>query len=245
MSDGSPRSTAILKHRSTSEVHQTGSSLGVPNLKISSVCSPCNPSSQLITLGVPKSATGSITTSVPVSANQVIWPALQLHLLAYNPFSSDSTSWSFLRVVRCDHLYPTAWRYPGCVIASFVPTVDLSGLPTISRNIAAVQAQGNHVGQPGVYPLHRNSGPDESENNRKLSCPKFLKRPPGYSCDEYPFASTSEGGGRMPPIDRYVGYVPVAENNLQGTILAAFYRDQRIIRAFSIGGYGDAFYVLA
>lgn len=52
-------------------------------------------------------------------------------------------------------------------------------------------------------------------------------------------------GGRMPPIDRYVGYVPVAENSLQGTILAAFYRDQRIIRAFSIGGYGDAFYVLA
>lgn len=40
-------------------------------------------------------------------------------------------------------------------------------------------------------------------------------------------------------------YVAVAENSLQGTILAAFYRDQRIIRAFSIGGYGDAFYVLA
>ena len=41
------------------------------------------------------------------------------------------------------------------------------------------------------------------------------------SCDEYPFASTAEGGGNT-----VIAEVPKTENDKQGTMLAAFYRKE-------------------
>src|SRR6202050_4806790 len=104
----------------------------------------------------------------------------------------------------------------------------------------AVQGRGGHYGRPGGgRPLHRNSSQQETDNNRHLVCPKHLKRPPGDQCDEYPFASAWEGGTRLPPIDRYRGWVPKRENSVQGAILKRFYADNRILR----GSPGDAYYV--
>jgi hypothetical protein len=51
------------------------------------------------------------------------------------------------------------------------------------------------------------------------------------SCDEYPFASTQEGGSTS-----RIAWVPLAENNTQGNTLIDFYRKSRVMT-------GDAFYV--
>ncbi len=61
-------------------------------------------------------------------------------------------------------------------------------------------------------------------------CPKGLKRPPNTQCDEYPFASTSKGGTKLPPIDRAREWVPRHENQKQRVILSGFYRNNRILR---------------
>ncbi|PVW04881.1 hypothetical protein DEA06_08975 [Microbacterium sp. Gd 4-13] len=45
----------------------------------------------------------------------------------------------------------------------------------------------------------------------------------GRSLDEYPFASTAQGGSGA-----YVGAVPVAEQSYQGGVLGGFYRSNKI-----------------
>ncbi len=241
----SPSSTNIGLSLSVSDIHSSGSSLGTPNLRISGGCSTCSPSSQVIANSSITAIAGTVTTSVPVSFNQVVHPDLQLHTTSYlSGFSVPGpTSVSLPMVVRCDHLSQLG-NYPGCVIPAFIPEVDLSGLPTISKNIAQVQNRGSHLGQPGSgNPLYRNSGGAEKAYNRQISCPKALKRPTGYECDEYPFASTTMGGGKAAPADRYVGWVPAAENHLQGGLLSTFFSTDRVFPAFTYGGQGDPFYV--
>jgi|SRR5579863_7406902 len=118
----------------------------------------------------------------------------------------------------------------------------MSGLPTIAKNIREVQGRGSHVGRPGgSHPLHRASDAQQVINNRNQVCPKHKKRPPGYQCDEYPFASAWEGGKKLPPIDRIADWVPKKENQRRGMLLSLFYRVNRIMR----GSPGDAFYVRA
>lgn len=155
---------------------------------------------------------------------------------------SNAVEWPILTHIRCDNMYPTSWRKPGCVLPAFIPTVDMSSLPAIAKNIRKVQGRGGHVGKPGGRsPLNRTTSQQEVDDNRKLVCPKHLKRPPGSQCDEYPFASSWQGGKRLPPIDRIIGWVPAHENRRQGAILKNFYKDNRVLR----GSPGDAFYVHA
>ena len=44
-----------------------------------------------------------------------------------------------------------------------------------------------------------------------------------WSCDEYPFASSNQGG-----LGSVIRRVPLVENNRQGGALSAFYRRNRI-----------------
>lgn len=214
-----------------------------PSLTITSQCdSPCRDTSpQILAAGTPQVAEGGAGNEAITPANQVVWPKPTISLYAeYGGDQSSTVSWPIVPPIRCDHMYPTAWRKPGCVFPAFIPAVDMSGLPVIAKNIRAVQGRGGHYGRPGGgRPLHRNSSQQETDNNRHLVCPKHLKRPPGDQCDEYPFASAWEGGTRLPPIDRYRGWVPKRENSVQGAILKRFYADNRILR----GSPGDAYYV--
>jgi hypothetical protein len=69
--------------------------------------------------------------------------------------------------------------------------------------------------------------------NRALACPRtFPKQYPKGSCDEYPFASTSEGGAnsRTEEVDQ-------DEQNCQGGTLSRAYQNQGI-------GEGDGFLVV-
>ena len=170
-------------------------------------------------------------------------PQLVFYQRAYVSGSlSNLFSQPFTRVIRCDHWYPTGWASPGCVFPAYVPSVDISALPTIAKNIRLVQNRGIHIGQPGSgHPLHRNTGVQESNNNRSISCPESVPRPTGYQCDEYPFASSFEGGAAMSPPNRISAWLPAVENSLQGQMLQDFYRTNRLIQ----GSPGDAYYVYA
>jgi len=117
-----------------------------------------------------------------------------------------------------------------CVFGSFRPTVAYSraAIPEISAHIARALA----AGRPGA--LHRaRSG---IAARRRAACPpavvkRFRRARPGGSCDEYPFASTSEGGGGAS-----IANVPAAEQRSQGGLMSGFYSSQRMLD-------GDAFRV--
>jgi Deoxyribonuclease NucA/NucB len=100
--------------------------------------------------------------------------------------------------------------------------VDAKRTPAIAAHIRAAQA----AGKPAI--LHRlvPVPPDR----RPGACRGW--RGPG-SCDEYPFASTYEGG----PGRASIAGVPVWEQRRQGGDLAGFYRRHRL-------GDGDAFVVV-
>jgi hypothetical protein len=208
----------------------------------SAVCDPCQAVTPLVLVGSPAGGTGVGDYIATTEPNKVVWTKLLADMYADAGEVQSNTVSASVKGIRCDHMYPQEWRKPGCVFPAFVPTVDMSGLPAIAESIRKVQGRGIHIGKPGSrHPLHRNSGPQERDNNRRLVCPKGLKRPPNTQCDEYPFASTSEGGTKLPPIDRTREWVPRHENQKQGVILSGFYRNNRILR----GSPGDTFYVQA
>lgn len=87
-------------------------------------------------------------------------------------------------------------------------------LPQIANNIADAQARG----YPDV--LTRTTDRQRINRNRAQACRNFVPQPPlNTSCDEYPFASTYEGGAGAS-----IRAVTVLEQNIQGGILSAFYR---------------------
>ena len=116
-------------------------------------------------------------------------------------------------------------------------TVNFDGqnFPCISYNIATAQT----AGQPVT--LTRTTNTSTIKNNRKLSCGGLAADVtalnntggPGTpaSCDEYPFASTLQGGGGAQAM-----IVPAFENNAQGGVLSGFYQTNQI-------GNGTAFNV--
>ena len=100
--------------------------------------------------------------------------------------------------------------------------VSTKRTPAIAAHIRAAQA----AGKPAI--LHRVS--PMPADRRPGACRGW--RGPG-SCDEYPFASTYEGGlGKAS-----IAGVPLWEQRRQGGDLLAFYRRHRI-------GNGDAFVVV-
>jgi Deoxyribonuclease NucA/NucB len=100
--------------------------------------------------------------------------------------------------------------------------VDAKRTPAIAGHIRAAQAVGKPALLHRVVPVPRDRRPG--------ACRGW--RGPG-SCDEYPFASTYEGG----PGKASIAAVPVREQRRQGGDLLAFYRRHRI-------GNGDAFVVV-
>jgi hypothetical protein len=94
--------------------------------------------------------------------------------------------------------------------------------PAIAVHIRAAQAAGKPAILHRVVPTPRDRRPG--------ACRGW--RGPG-SCDQYPFASTYEGGAGKASI----AGVPVQEQRFQGGDLLAFYRRHRI-------GNGDAFVVV-
>lgn len=92
--------------------------------------------------------------------------------------------------------------------------IDPATMPTIAAGIQKAWANG----QPNV--LHRTTNPLLMWANRVLACGWYAG--PG-SCDEYPFASTYEGG----PFASFT-IVPKQENDIQGGTISWFYISNNI-----------------
>lgn len=89
--------------------------------------------------------------------------------------------------------------------------------PNIAPNIREAQRNG----APSV--LTRDSDPRRVAQRRGRACRNIGERPEGQNCDEYPFATTEEGGEGA-----RVVLVPKRENSSQGGRLGAFYKSNNI-----------------
>ncbi|RFS82444.1 hypothetical protein D0T12_26970 [Actinomadura spongiicola] len=128
--------------------------------------------------------------------------------------------------LRCDDALPADNNTsPGCVVREYTPTLyyPMAGpLPEVARHIAdAVNA-----GAPNA--LERLTDKTLKDKNRAVSCPPSQPRPPGKSCDEYPFASTWQGAatGTNPTSARMID---ATQNELGGSALNTFYRENRVL----------------
>ncbi|WP_433337831.1 NucA/NucB deoxyribonuclease domain-containing protein [Spirillospora sp. CA-294931] len=140
--------------------------------------------------------------------------------------------------VRCDDELGS--QRPGCVLNAVTPTVSMAGLPKIAKNIRGIQTRGGY-GVPGDHQraLHRITRKASITGNRRAVCARKITGPPPkpkMSCDEYPFASTKEGGTALSGMHRGWAWVPIGEQSSQGGILSSFYQDQRVLN-------DDAFWV--
>jgi Deoxyribonuclease NucA/NucB len=155
--------------------------------------------------------TGSLTTSWIYEGDG----------LAFPPLSETTVG------VRCDSIYP-GYRYKaGCANPSFTPTYVLSSskYPDIAKFDKAEIAK-----HPSWSTLTRVS-PAQADKNRKIACKGFKKRSPTDSCDEFPYASTTQGGAEAAQ-----EHVNIHENTSQGNNLGAFYNANRLF-------YGEKFHV--
>lgn len=174
---------------------------------------------------------------------------------------------------RCDTALPGLPTFSGCVFADYVPKWNMdwrpSGVldsnPGYAQVAAHIQAAQNIMGTQKQV-LHR-TDEDRKNTNRKNACAKVrdlnptfdetqAKLLPGtYSCDEYPFASTDEGGmafgpsgtgigspyltssyvasGRVPPLTAQsrLSIAPLLnrQNSIHGSALNSFYLANRIL----------------
>lgn len=157
--------------------------------------------------------------------------------------------------VRCDTAVPGV-STTGCVIPALTPFIQYQGFSEFGAHVTFAQQSG----LPGALfdaPLHRLTDDVLRTKNRTTACPGSYFRPPGKSCDEYPFASTHEGaftgGGQARtwpwclvvltnvPSTGATGYsvcmIDEAENSYAGSLLnSVLYVPMRVIEA-------DAFYV--
>jgi hypothetical protein len=102
--------------------------------------------------------------------------------------------------------------------------MDAAKMPFVTRNISTAW----QAGKPGVLTKDKAAEP---ANRRKVCLPSF-PRPHGGECDEFPFASTRQGGEGAQEHE-----VPSRENRCQGGTLRAKYATAGI-------GDGDDFLVV-
>ena len=154
--------------------------------------------------------------------------------------SLGPTRWKTPLYYRCDDKFKN--RGAGCVFPRFSPTLtSMTTLPHVARNIHLAQQGPGHYGRPGSkHPLHYLADKAKQDANRNAVCgPRVVGKPPkGQSCDEYPFATTYEGGTAVSKANRRVAWVPKEEQDKQGGLLSAFYGANRILDR-------DAFWVKA
>ncbi|GGS08841.1 MULTISPECIES: NucA/NucB deoxyribonuclease domain-containing protein [Streptomyces] len=133
-------------------------------------------------------------------------------------------------VYRCDNYYGTS----GCAIPDSPTGVSLINQPVIADGIRGLRLRGGHYGDPyGGKPLHWMINDKQKNKNRAAVCPKNppadMKRAGRTSCDEYPFASTYEGGTHLPAKERTITWVRKAENDSQGGTITTWRRAYHVM----------------
>ena len=177
--------------------------LGVPHYPVYSEKDPGVTSQGTATV------TGSLSTSWTYTGDGLAFPPLKETTVG----------------VRCDS--QKGYKYPaGCANPSYTSTYVLSSskYPAIAKFDKAQLAK-----HPSWATLTRVS-PTQRDKNRRAAC-KGFHPPKPYSCDEFPYASTSQGGKGAA-----VQKVLLSENKAQGTNLGDFYNANRLF-------YGEKFHV--
>lgn len=147
-------------------------------------------------------------------------------------------------VYRCDNYYgSTRASRSGCAIPEAPTGVSMVGLARIDEGIRKLRSGGGHYGDPnGGKPLHWMINKTQEGKNRAAVCPSTppadMKRAGRTSCDEYPFASTYEGGTQLPAGQREITWVVVNENKAQGGRITAWRGQAHVMDH-------DPFYVIA
>lgn len=128
------------------------------------------------------------------------------------------------RVVRCDN-QSLVNNGTGCIVSSHTPTVnwDRTNAPAINENIRTAIA----AGHPSS--LTRTNSTQAGINRSAACSPSRIAallgpRPAGAECDEYPFASSVQGGASS-----QIKWVPGEENGFQSRWLGSFYQVNRIM----------------
>lgn len=119
-------------------------------------------------------------------------------LTFYDPDGNEAFIDEDIYSLRCDNAVPGI-SYAGCDFNDDVPYIEYKAAtyPTLVQHIQAAQESGLPGGLD-TYPLTRTTDPATRSANRSVACPSTYTRPSGYSCDEYPFASTYEGASAYP-----------------------------------------------
>ncbi|PKV82909.1 NucA/NucB deoxyribonuclease domain-containing protein [Streptomyces sp. TLI_146] len=159
-------------------------------------------------------------------------------LTVFNPAATEQAPpgrMSQAGQVRCDSTPYVSSRAGGCVYPAYTPTYSISVHDPLVDQVAwhilwAQQNLNNAWGVEGVGPaLHRTTSRDVINANRRTACPRSRHRPPGTSCDEYPFASSYEGASRNADYSWHM--VPRDQNSREGgsDYRLKFYRDNRVL----------------
>ena len=206
------------------------------------------------------------TSAAPAGGEKTVQA---LHTLSFNsgipediPYRGEVQS----ARVRCDAA-PKMRNTKGCVIADSVPAWDISetaGLDAYRDHVSLAQLSGlpgfaDNSGD-GETVLTRLIDQDEIDARRRITCGGVTgERTGGRSCDEYPMASTREGGGNGTgaglartfreslcgirddditplsdsPGDRGEGYsvclIPASQNSRAGSLQSWFYTKSRVL----------------
>jgi hypothetical protein len=138
--------------------------------------------------------------------------------------------------VRCDRTTTLGRLSPGCVFAFYTPFFILAltgqGVDEAAQHVQDAQRDlPDHWGsvERGGLPLRRMTDAIRQRANRRLACPPSFPRPPGTSCDEYPFASTYQGAAFV-GVNRVSARAINDDHNLKaGGDLIGFEKQMRLL----------------
>lgn len=142
-------------------------------------------------------------------------------------------------VYRCDNYYGTT----GCAFPDATTAVSMIRQARIAEGIRGLRSRGGRHGDPdGGAPLHWMINDAQKDQNRRAVCsgpvPADMQREGRTSCDEFPFASTYEGGTHLPANQRTITWVNRSENDSQGASITNWRRQFHVMDH-------DPFFVIA
>lgn len=145
------------------------------------------------------------TLSAPVGAGAISRSNGFAEFTFTHPVASPITTKAAASpTIRCDQL--AGFRNSaGCITRGAEPILDLTtrNVPAHAGHIGYAQSSGL-PGKPNGTPLTRTTNDATVQNNRNISCNRVPgPRPANQQCDEYPFATTLQGGGANGPARTY------------------------------------------
>ncbi|MEV4252512.1 NucA/NucB deoxyribonuclease domain-containing protein [Spirillospora sp. NPDC049652] len=240
--------TKSRKFRETITVKVTsivGRATGLRHTLVVSCGSPCKatnnfPQNRVWNLG--QTIKGTISYSDGVKKGKVHFTASTYRWNSFKTGANPSPGATTKSIgYRCDDKISN--QSAGCVIPRATPMMTaMKKLPQIAANIRRIQnGSPGHYGKPGSgHPLHRMMNKSQQGKNRRAVCARrVVGAPPrpGVSCDEYPFASTREGGTTLSAKNRGTAWVPAWEQNKQAGYITSSHNTWRTLD-------GEAFYVI-